>query len=93
MITVIADSKTCAGMRPEIIPGDSLYIDTKERTGADGIYLVQIKGTQRVGRIITTDYGKWLVLSNPAYKAAFVPTEELDTMKILGKIVKQVRSY
>ena len=33
MVTIVADLESCAGMQPEIMPGDTLYVDPEERTG------------------------------------------------------------
>ena len=94
MVTVVADLESCAGMQPEIMPGDTLYIDPKEKTGKNGsIYVVGYNGVQKLCRLITTDCGKWLVFSNPVYRAEFVPLEESDTLKIHAKVVKQIREY
>lgn len=93
MVTIVADLESCAGMQPEIMPGDTLYIDPKEKTGKSGIYVVGHDGVQKLCRLTTTACGKWLVFSNPAYRAEFVPLEELDTLKIHAKVIKQIREY
>lgn len=80
-------------MQPEIMPGDTLYIAPEERTGESGIYVIEYKGNQKFCRLTTTACGKWLVFSNPVHRAEFVSVEELETLKICGKVIKQVREY
>ena len=93
MVTIVADPESCAGMQPEIMPGDTICIDPGERTGESGIYVIEYKGNQKFCRLTTTACGKWLVFSNPVHRAEFVPVEELETLKICGKVIKQVREY
>lgn len=93
MVTIVADLESCAGMQPEIMPGDTLYVDPEERTGESGIYVIEYKGNQKLCRLTTTACGKWLIFSNPVHRAEFVPVEDLETLKIYGMIIKQVREY
>ena len=93
MVTIVADPESCSGMQPEIMPGDTLYIAPKERTGESGIYVIEYKGNQKFCRLTTTACGKWLVFSNPVHRSEFVSVEELETLKICGKVIKQVREY
>ena len=93
MVTIVADSKNCKGMQPEIMPGDSLGIELSEKTGENGIFLVEYKGLYKFCRLTTTACGKWLIFSNQVYHAVFVPVEELVSLKILGKLTKLSRSY
>ena len=79
MVTIVADPESCSEMQPEIMPGDTLYIAPEERTGESGIYVIEYKGNQKFCRLTTTACGKWL--------------EELETLKICGKVIKQVREY
>lgn len=94
MVIVVADPESCAGMQPEIMPGDTLYVDPNQKTEINGsVYIVGYNGTQKLCRLITTACGKWLVFSNPVYRTEFVPNEKLDTLKIHAKVIKQVREY
>ena len=93
MVTIVTNPESCAGMQPEIMPGDTVCIDPSEKTGENGIYLVEYKGKQKFCRLTTTACGKWLIFSNPVYRAEFVPLEESDTLKIHAKVIKQIREY
>ena len=93
MFSAIADPKTCKGMDPEVIPGDDLFIDRNDKTGEKGIFLVEIKGELRLCRLTKTDCGEWLVFSNMSYCSEFVTVEELNTLKLHGKLIKLVRKY
>lgn len=93
MVTIVTDPESCAGMQPEIMPGDTLYIAHEERTEESGIYVIEYKGNQKLCRLTTTACGKWLIFSNPVHRAEFVPVEELETLKICGKVIKQIREY
>lgn len=61
MITIVTDLENCAGMQPEIMPGDTICIDPGERTGENGIYVIEYKGNQKFCRLTTTACGKWLI--------------------------------
>ena len=55
--------------------------------------VIEYKGNQKFCRLTTTACGKWLIFSNPVHRAEFVPVEELEMLKIFGKVIKQVREY
>ena len=93
MITITADLEACQAMRPEIEPGDVLHIEKGIPITAEDITLISIDNVQMLGRVKLISCGVWVSFSNPAYDAIFIPVEELNRLRIMGKVTKKKRSY
>lgn len=93
MIEVTADSASCKGMDPEIMPDDKLIIEPYTHIDESKICLVCVGDEQKICRVLETACGVWLIFSNPVYHPEFIPMEKMGTFKIVGRIAKQVRNY
>ncbi len=83
LITVHGDS-----MYPDIRTGDVLMVDTARRYfDGDGVYLINLNGYTMVKRLQMLPNGLHIVSTNPKYQSAVVPSGELDTLHVAGRIV------
>lgn len=93
MLIVTADYESCQAMTPQIMPGDWLRIDIGAPINEKDLVLLRIDNKEMLGRVKLISCGVWVSFSNPAYDAIYVPTEELDKIHILGKVVERIRRY
>lgn len=90
MVT-IADIETCRGMQPEIQPGDRLTIERNVNIKENDIVLLLLNGEPKLSRIKFIQSGVWLMFTNPAYLAEFIPA--VDKIRIIGKVTQRIRSF
>ncbi len=89
LMDVIGDS-----MEPEIHAGDTVLVDqsyTRLHNGA--IFAVGVDDAIMIKRVEKTLAGLTLHSDNPAYSAITLQGDELDTVRILGKIIWVSREY
>ena len=93
MFTIIADFEACQRMRPQIEPGDILKVETGEPITEKDILVISIDKKPLIGSVKLISCGAWVLFSNPAYAAEFVPAEELNRLRIMGRIAERIRKY
>lgn len=93
MVTITADLEACRKMRPQIEPGDILKVETGTPITEKDILIISIDNIQMLGRVRFASCGAWVSFSNPAYAAEFIPAEELNRLRIMGKVTERIRRY
>lgn len=79
-------------MEPSIADGDDLLIDLGEidnQKALEGVYVISIDDVLRVKRLeySIVDNGYRILSDNPLYKEELVRREELERMRVIGKVV------
>ncbi|WP_303638788.1 S24 family peptidase [Stenotrophomonas tuberculopleuritidis] len=83
LITVHGDS-----MYPDIRTGDVMMVDTaRNYFDGDGVYLINLNGYTMVKRLQMLPNGLHIVSTNTKYQSAVLPTDEIDTLHVAGRVV------
>lgn len=93
MFTIIADLEACRKMRPQIEPGDILKVETGTPITEKDILIISLDKIPEIGSVKLVSCGAWVSFSNPAYVAEFIPAEELNRLRIMGKVTERIRRY
>lgn len=93
MLTIIADFEACQRMRPQIEPGDILKVEIGEPITEKDILVISLDKKPLIGSVKLISCGAWVSFSNPAYAAEFIPMEELNRLRISGRITERIRQY
>lgn len=91
MAEIKTDLDNCREMQPEILPGDTLIIEQKVQLEESKIFLVTVNNEQKFCRVLESAGGVWLIYSNAAYPPEYIPSDKMNTFRILGKVTKQIR--
>ncbi len=89
LMEVIGDS-----MEPVIREGDTVLIDqSQQEIYAGGIYAVGVADTIMVKRLERHPHKLVLWSANPNYSPVYLEGDEMDTVRILGKVVGMWRDF
>lgn len=81
-------------MEPEIKEGDTVLVDQQQQAViAGGIYAVGVEDTVMVKRIEKRPSALVLLSDNTDYSPVVLQGDELDTVRIIGKVVWCCREY
>lgn len=81
-------------MEPEIKEGDSVLVDQQQQAIiAGGIYAVGVEDTVMVKRMEKRPNALVLLSDNTDYAPIVLQGDELDTVRIIGKVVWSCREY
>jgi phage repressor protein C with HTH and peptisase S24 domain len=81
-------------MEPEIHEGDTVLIDQSQRDIiAGGIYAVGVEDTVMVKRVEKRPGGLALLSDNHDYSPIVLRGEELETVRVIGKVIWLGREY
>ncbi len=81
-------------MEPALLDGDTVLIDQSQNTiFAGGIYAVGVEDTVLVKRLEKRPGALVLLSDNPDYQPIMLRGEELDTVRVVGKIIWSCREY
>ena len=81
-------------MEPEIKEGDSVLVDQNQRhVIAGGIYAVGVEDTVMVKRIEKRPNTLVLISDNTDYAPVLLQGDELETVRIIGKVIWICREY
>lgn len=86
LVCMVADGDS---MEPRIQHGDALVVDTSQTAIVDGgVYALWYEGGERVKRLSRLPGGKLRIASdNRAYDPITLPPEELEYVRIIGRVV------
>jgi DNA polymerase V len=87
LIRVNGDSMINAGIHT----GDYLLVDRSFGNTLDSIIIAEINGKWTVKTYLENKNGAFLMPQNPKYKP--IPIAEADNFKIIGKVVKVIKSF
>lgn len=93
MLTITADLESCRKMRPQIEPGDILKVEKGAPITAKDIAFISIENKPMFAMVEFLNCGVWVVFSNPAYDAVYIPPEEIGKLNIIGKVTERTRRY
>lgn len=83
-----------ASMEPELREGDTVLLDQSQiQIIAGQIYAVGVEDTVMVKRIEKRPHGLALLSENPHYSALLLQGDELETVRVIGKVVWVCREY
>jgi phage repressor protein C with HTH and peptisase S24 domain len=83
-----------ASMEPELREGDTVLLDqSQSQIIAGQIYAVGVEDTVMVKRIEKRPHGLALLSENPNYSALLLQGDELETVRVIGKVVWVCREY
>ena len=83
IMEVLGDS-----MEPLIREGDSVLVDQSQKEiYAGGIYAVAVQDTIMVKRLERHPHGLVLVSANPGYSPLHLQGDEVDTVRIIGRVI------
>ena len=86
---VVGDS-----MSPEIEPGDMILIDQDQNQAHDNnIYVVGINETVQIKRLQSRPDLVILFSANPRYSPVTLQGDEIDTLRIIGRVLWSSRNY
>lgn len=89
LMDILGDS-----MEPELRDGDTVLIDQEQQTIVSGsIYAIAVQDTLLIKRIERHPDKLALVSANPNYTPIFLQGDELETMRILGRVLWSSREY
>ncbi|MFV0421586.1 LexA family transcriptional regulator [Oleidesulfovibrio sp.] len=89
LMDVIGDS-----MEPEIYAGDTVLVDQSHTTLRNGtIFAVGVEDAVMVKRVEKKPEGLILHSDNPAYSPVYLRGDELETVRIIGKVIWVGREY
>lgn len=81
-------------MEPEIKEGDTVLIDQSQQSVfAGSIYAVGVEDTVLVKRVEKRPHALALISDNPDYSDLVLAGDELETVRIIGKLVWSGREY
>jgi phage repressor protein C with HTH and peptisase S24 domain len=79
-------------MEPVLCDGDTVLIDqSQRRVFAGGIYAVGVQDTILVKRVEKHPYRLALISANPGYSPIYLMGDEIDTVRIIGRVVWMCR--
>jgi phage repressor protein C with HTH and peptisase S24 domain len=86
---LVLETATGESMTPTIRDGNTLLIDTTDRTFRNfGIYVLEINGQRLVKRVQRKHDGSLVLISdNTAYQPDAVDREAADDVKVIGRVV------
>jgi len=89
LMDILGDS-----MEPELRDGDTVLIDQDQQTIVPGaIYAIAVQDTLLIKRIERHPDKLALVSTNPNYTPIFLQGDEVETMRILGRVLWSSREY
>lgn len=93
MLTITADLESCRKMRPQIEPGDILKVEKGAPITTKDIAFISIENKPMFATVKFLHCGVWVVFSNPAYDAVYIPPEEIGKLNVIGKVTERIRRY